>query len=331
LEAIILFDGGGCPTPMKIAVFGARGLIGGAVVRRARLAGHQVRAVVRPGREGSGFPAGIEVLSADLRSRESAIEAVRGMEAVVHAATVPYPEWPQLVPLLADNALAAAEAAGATLVFPGNVYVYGRPRSRFVTEDHPQEPQTLKGRVRLEVERKLLQAHRDERVDLVLPRYPDVYGPGGMHKDFLPVFEGALAGKPCRWPLDADALHEFILNDDAAAAMLKLLGTPVAHGRAVHVPGPRPIVSRDFIRLAYAAAGSGEPIVRVYGRGMYRLVGLFNPLARSSYEMAYLYDDPILLDGTLYRSLTGSPPPATPYEEGIPRTVEWFRTHRGTA
>jgi len=253
------------------------------------------------------------------------------MDVVVHAATVPYPEWPRFVPRFAENALAAAEASGATLVFPGNVYVYGRPRSQSVTEDHPQEPHTVKGRIRLDVERRLLQAHHDGRVDLVLPRYPDVYGPGGMHADFRPVFEGALTGKPCRWPLDADALHEFILNDDAAEAMLKLIRTPAAHGRTVHVPGPRPIVSRDFIRLAYAAAGSGEPSVRVFGRGMYRLVGLFNGVARAAYEMAYLFDDPILLDGSLYRSLTGSPHPATPYEEGVRRTMEWFRSHRTRA
>jgi len=317
--------------PMRIAILGARGLIGGAVVRRARLAGHQVRAVVRPGREAQGFPAGIEVVPADLRSRESVVEAVRGMDIVVHAAAVPYPEWPQLVPLLAENALAAAEASGATLVFPGNVYVYGRPRSRFVTEDHPQEPQTVKGRIRLGIERRFLQAHQEGRVDLVLPRFPDVYGPGGMHDDLRPVFEGALTGKPCRWPLDADALHEFILNDDAAEAILKLVGTPASHGRAVQVPGARPIVARDFIRLVYAAAGSSEPSVRVFGRGMYRLVGLFNKMARSAYEMAYLFEDPILLDGSLYRSLTGIRPPATPYEEGVPRTVEWFRSHRATA
>src|SRR5213594_2351811 len=251
---------------VRFAILGARGLIGGAVARRARFAGHQVRAEVRPGREAQGFPSGIEVVPADLRSRESVVEAVHGVDVVVHAATVPYPEWPRFVPLFAENALAAAEAAGATLVFPGNVYVYGRPRSRFVAEDHPQEPHTVKGRIRLGVERKFLQAHQDGRVDLVLPRYPDVYGPGAIHADFRPVFEGALANKPCRWPLNADALHEFILNDDAAEAMLKLIGTPAAHGRAVHVPGPRAIVSRDFIRLVYAAAGSGEPIVRVFGR-----------------------------------------------------------------
>ena len=128
---------------VRFAILGARGLIGGAVARRARFAGHQVRAVVRPGRGTQGFPAGIEVVPADLRSRESVVEAVRGVDVVVHAANVPYPEWPRFVPLFAENALAAVEASGATLVFPGNVYVYGRPRSRTVTEDHPQEPHTL--------------------------------------------------------------------------------------------------------------------------------------------------------------------------------------------
>src|SRR3989442_12650145 len=108
---------------VRFAILGARGLIGGAVVRRARLAGHQVRAVVRPGRETRGFPAGIEVVPADLRSRESVVEAVRGMDVVVHAAPVPYPEWPRVVPRFAGNPRAAPGAAGAPLGFPRNVSV----------------------------------------------------------------------------------------------------------------------------------------------------------------------------------------------------------------
>lgn len=312
-------------------VLGAKGSIGAAVVRRARLSGHSVRAVVRPGKGTTAFPAGVEVVAADLQSREAVVEAARGAEVIVHAANVPYQEWPRSVPLFAENALAAAEAYRATLVFPGNVYVYGRPRSRPLTEDHPQEPHTEKGRIRLDVERTLLQAHGDGRVDLVLPRYPDFYGPGVMHELYRPIFEGALTAKPCRWPIDADAPHEFILIDDAAEAMLKLVRTPAAHGRAVHVPGPGPITAREFIRLIYSASGSGEPSIRVFGRGMFRLVGISNRLARSAYEMAYLFDDPVLLDGSLYRSITGSEQPATPYEDGVRRTVDWFRTHRATA
>src|SRR5437870_7091745 len=103
---------------MRVAVLGARGLIGGAVVRRAILAGHHVRAIVRPGGGVAGFPAGTEVIAADLRSRESVVDAVRRMEVVVHAASVPYPEWPRVVPLLADNAFAARQPRAGPGVFP---------------------------------------------------------------------------------------------------------------------------------------------------------------------------------------------------------------------
>jgi nucleoside-diphosphate-sugar epimerase len=253
------------------------------------------------------------------------------MDVVVHAANAPYAEWSRLVPRLAENALAAAEAVGAILAFPGNVYVYGLPRTRPVTEDHPQEPDTEKGKIRVAVEAMLLRAHREGRIRLALPRYPDFYGPGVVNELFAPIFEGALAGKPCRWPLDADAPHEFILIDDAAEAMLKLISTPAAHGRAVHVPGPNPTTPREFIRLAYEAAGRPEPTIRIVGRGMFRFAGLFNRTVRAAYEMAYLFDHPILLDGSLYRTVTGSPYPATSYEEGARRTVEWFRSHRATS
>src|SRR2546430_15775797 len=109
---------------MRVAVLGARGLIGGAVVRRAILAGHHVRAIVRPGGGATGFPAGTEVIAADLRSRESVVEAVRGIDVVVHAATVPYPEWPRVGPILAEDPPAAAEAPGATLIFSCNADVH---------------------------------------------------------------------------------------------------------------------------------------------------------------------------------------------------------------
>lgn len=311
---------------MQFVVLGAAGSIGNAVARRARFAGHAVRAVVRDPGKRIGLPPGTEVVEADLLQADDVRRVCEGADVIVHAANVPYPEWPHLLPHLARNALAAAESAGAVLAFPGNVYVYGRPTSRRITENHPQEPRTIKGKVRLDVERTLLEAHRGGRIRLVLPRYPDFYGPNVVNDLMRPIFESALSGKPCRWPIDADAPHEFILIDDAAVGMLRLIGTAAAHGRAVHVPGPGPIPPRDFIRLAYEAAGHA-PQVRGYGRRTIRLAGLFNRTTRSAYEMLYLFEDPVVLDGSLYKSLTGLSPPATPYEEGVPRTVEWFRTH----
>src|SRR5437870_1351031 len=105
---------------VRIVVLGARGSIGGAVVRRARLAGHHVRAVVRPSSGTGGFPTGTEVVQRDLLSKESVVEAARGTEVVVHAANAPYPGWPSLVPRTAEKALESAEAAGANLAYTGH-------------------------------------------------------------------------------------------------------------------------------------------------------------------------------------------------------------------
>lgn len=312
---------------MQFVVLGAGGSIGNAVARRAGFAGHRVRAVVRNPEARLGLPPTVEVRAGDLLDAEGVVKACEGADVIVHAANAPYPRWPRLVPRMAENALRAAEATGALLAFPGNVYVYGHPRTRPVAEDHPMEPHTAKGRIRLDIERKYLEAHRDGRVRVVIPRYPDFYGPNVMNELIRPIFEGAFRDEPCVWPIDADLPHEFILIDDAAAGMLALIQTPAVHGRAVHVPGPGVITPREFIRLAYEAGGH-DPIVRVAGRTAMRLYGLFNSTVRSAIEMAYLFDEPVILDGSLYRSLIGSPHPATPYAEGVARTVEWFRTHR---
>jgi len=50
--------------------------------------------------------------------------------------------------------------------------------------------------------------------------------------------------------------------------------------------------------------------------------------ARTAYELLYLFGDPPILDETLCRTLTGAPHPATPYEEGMRKNLEWERTLR---
>ncbi len=325
--AASLYSPGAVVASVRIAVLGSGGSIGNAVARRATLGGHQVRAVVRDPSRRLGLPPTVEVYGADLLDANAVVKACDEADAVVHAANVPYPEWARLAPRQAENALRAAEAAGAVLTLPGNVYVYGRPRNRPVTEDHPMEPHTIKGKIRLGIERSYLQAHREGRVRVVIPRYPDFYGPNVLNDLIRPIFEGALSGKPCGWPVNADIPHEFVLIDDAAAAMLTLIQTPASYGRAVHVPGPGEITAREFIRLAYEAAGH-DAKVRVYGRSLMRLVALTNRDVRSALEMMYLFEDSLILDGRLYKSLTGSGAPATTYQEGVRRTLEWFRTHR---
>ena len=67
---------------MKITVFGATGGTGLHLVRQAREAGHSVTAVVRSAAE---FPAGVEVVRADVMDPAAIEQAVTGRDAVVSA------------------------------------------------------------------------------------------------------------------------------------------------------------------------------------------------------------------------------------------------------
>lgn len=60
--------------------------------------------------------------------------------------------------------------------------------------------------------------------------------------------------------------------------------------------------------------------LRVAGKTMLRLVGLFNPFMRELVEMNYLMTDPLIMDDSALLQLLG-PIRKTPYPEGIRQTL----------
>jgi UDP-glucose 4-epimerase len=63
------------------------------------------------------------------------------------------------MPLVTDNILAGAIESQANVVFPGNDYVYGPFQKIPTPEDHPLAATTKKGRLRIALEKKLMDAH----------------------------------------------------------------------------------------------------------------------------------------------------------------------------
>ena len=57
-------------------------------------------------------------------------KAAEGMDIVLHALSPPFTQWSRQALPLAYSAINAAETAGATLIFPGNLYNYGSPLPR---------------------------------------------------------------------------------------------------------------------------------------------------------------------------------------------------------
>ena len=85
--------------------------------------------------------------------------------------------WVEEFPALQAGVLAAAEADGARLVSMENVYMYGRPAGRPLTETRDYAAHTKKGQLRGRMANELLAAHRAGRVAVAIGRASDYFGP----------------------------------------------------------------------------------------------------------------------------------------------------------
>lgn len=104
---------------MKVLVTGVSGFLGRYVVGEALRRGHQVRAMVRPAGSTAGLwwtsDANVEVVRHDLRNRQGLTEAVRGVDAVIHAAAAKAGDlYTQLAATVVatENLLQAMQEAG---------------------------------------------------------------------------------------------------------------------------------------------------------------------------------------------------------------------------
>ena len=67
---------------------------------------------------------------------------------------------------------------------------------------------------------------------------------------------------------------------------------------------------------------TGRPLkLRVAGKTMLRIIGLFNPMMREMVEMHYLLTEPVIMDDARLQRLIG-PLAKTSYEEGLRRTLQ---------
>lgn len=294
-------------------VLGATGAIGSAVVAELTSRGHRVRAVGRAGGE----------VRADVGTVEGATAACAGAGVVYQCAQPPYARWAEDFPGFTRAVLAGVEAAGAKLVMADNLYMYG-PVGAPLTEDLPDAAVNPKGRARAEVARLILAAHAEGRVRATLGRASDYYGPGGLNTILGPnVFAAAVTGGTARWVGALDQPHSVSYLPDIAAGLVTLGERAEADGRAWHLPVAAPVTGREFLRLVWEAAG-GVPRSAALGRGLQRVLGLFNLVVRELGETWYQRDRPFVVDDAAFRAAFG-PARVTEVAEGVRATVEWFR------
>ncbi|MBV8114119.1 MAG: NAD-dependent epimerase/dehydratase family protein [Silvibacterium sp.] len=310
----------------KIALFGAAGAIGNSIATALRGQGQSYRVVGRNRAElekSFGSDPLAEIVTWNPEDPASVRASCRGVGTLIYLIGVPYNRF-ELHPVLMRRTLDGAIAEEVErFVLVGTVYPYGRARTAKVTEEHPREPHTFKGRKRKEQEDILLKAHNEGRIKATILRLPDFYGPN-VERSFLDrLFKAAAGGGTADMIGPIDRPHEFVFVPDVGPVVLALAAKPEAYGKWWNFAGAGAITQREIAEKVFALAGR-PPKLRVAGKNMLRMLGLFNPFMRELVEMHYLITDPVVMDDTALHRLLGTVR-KTPYNEGIPLTYEAYK------
>jgi dihydroflavonol-4-reductase len=323
---------------MKILVTGATGLIGNAIARRlaAKLEPrNSVRVLVRdPARARKLLPDGVELVQGDITDESSVRDAIRGVEAVFHAAGMPE-QWQKDDAIFdrvnrggTKNVLRAALAEKVgRVVYTSTMDVFAAPPGGTLVEtkiDTGEKPSAYE-RSKQAAEREA-DAIRKEGLDVVFLNPSAVYGPSPVHIALNSFFVQLLNGKmplvpPGGMPiayidgvadahvaaLDRGKDGERYLLADRHASNAELATAILAiEGKGRRVPKTAPVW------LMKVLATLSAPLARAFG---------FTPLIAPG-QLSFLLWNPRVDASKATRELGFV---ATPLDTGAKKTIDFLR------
>lgn len=234
------------------------------------------------------------------RARGDMVEQAQGADVIVNGLNPPnYHNWAQLIPQITQEVIAAARSSGATVIIPGNVYVYGDTPGTW-SETTPHRPTTRKGRIRVEMER----AYQQSGVPSILLRAGDFISAHPGDSDLMGAvhFPGLARGRVACLG-DPEALHAYGYLPDWAEAALGLAERRATLPSYLDVTlGGANFTMTQLCATLSAATGRSLRLTR-FPWPLMRAAAPFWELAREMVEMRYLWSVPHGLDDSRLRAL----------------------------
>jgi UDP-glucose 4-epimerase len=199
------------------------------------------------------------------------------------------------------------------VVFASTRQIYGRPNYLPVDEGHIVQPVDVNGINKAAGERYHVLYNDVYGVRASALRLTNTYGPHMRIRDARQTFLGiwirrVLEGEPFEvW--EGDQLRDFSYVDDAVDAFCRAASDPAAVGKIFNLGGLEVVSLRELAALLVKVAGTGSYEFRVF------------PEERRRIDIGDYYSDDRLIRTTL-----GWEPKVT-LEEGLTRTVAFYRTH----
>ncbi|MFP3388531.1 SDR family NAD(P)-dependent oxidoreductase [Brevibacillus sp. SIMBA_040] len=266
-----------------------------------------------------GNPSNLTVATGDALRSNDIVMAAQGTDVLFHCANVPYHEMATKLIPLGESVMEAADQLGVKVVAVDGIYPYGKRQMDRVTEEHPKQPHTKKGKVRFAFENMLFDG-RWSRTKVMIVRLPDYYGPTANEASYLgSTLEAIAAGRMAFFIGTMRVPREYVYLPDAAFMIAELASKEDTWGENWNIPGAGLISGKDIVRIAREASRNAKPVLSL-GRVGLSLLGLAVPVMKEVVEMLYLTEEPLILSRAKYEERIG-PVRATSFEEGITNTI----------
>ena len=257
-------------------------------------------------------------------NRDDVVRAASGVALIVHAVNPPgYRNWGTLVLPMIDNTIAAAETSGARILMPGTIYNYGVEVFDTVTEDSPQQPATVKGRIRVQLEQRL-EAATGRGTQVILVRAGDFFGPGAKQQLVCPSrHQARRPGQINHRAISPGVGHQWAYLPDVAETMVQLVARAdelPAFAR-FHMEGFWDHDGEQLAQSIRRVTGKANLPVKRFPWWMLRLAKPFVPVFRELLEMRYLWQKALHMRNDRLVAFLGAEP-HTPIDQAVFETLK---------
>lgn len=300
-------------------ILGANGTIGSLLAKELTAHTNKIRLVSRNPKKINDND---EVFAADLSDAAQVDKAIAGSTVVYLLVGFDYKlkVWQDSWPRLMRATLDACIKYGTKLVFFDNVYLYDKDAIPHMTEDAAVNPPSEKGKVRRDIAMMMMSEIKQGRLQGVIARSADFYGPGNKNSVLQEMaFKNLKKGKRPGWMMDAVKIHSFTYTPDAAKAVALLGNTPDAFNQVWHLPtSAEKLTARQIIDMFNKEMGTAKK-VQLMPMWLIKLLGLFIPILKEMPEMMYQNDRDYFFDSSKFNNRFLFTP--TSYADGVKQVV----------
>jgi nucleoside-diphosphate-sugar epimerase len=263
-----------------------------------------------------------QLIKADLTDPAQLDKAVEGSEIVYVTIAFPYSikVWRELWPKFMRNLIETCSKYKSRIVFIDNVYMYDPKFLSDMTEETPINPISEKGKVRTEVARMIIDAVEKNKVEAIIARAPDFYGPGLKNTMFYQsVYSNLVKDKNPQWLGKLDAFHNYIYSKDLGRSVAMLGNTSDAYNQVWHLPTTnQKLTNRQWIELMMSAMKKQKKI-QTMPDWMINMLGIFVPILKELQDVGYQFNNDYFFNSSKFNKRFNFTP--TSPEEGIKEMV----------